>query len=79
MYSNLVVNKYLHTVASCWISSTSAYIFLISIIHNLDLPSFVFSCDTDCGFSKSVSKNTDDDDDDDNNNNNNTHTYCGKY
>jgi len=22
MYSNLQVNKYLHTVASCWISST---------------------------------------------------------
>jgi len=25
MYSNLAVNKYLHTVASCWISSTLNY------------------------------------------------------
>ena len=25
MYSNLAVNKYLHTVASCWISSTYNY------------------------------------------------------
>ena len=25
IYSNLAVNKYLHTVASCWISSTYNY------------------------------------------------------
>jgi len=25
MYSNLAVNKYMHTVASCWISSTYNY------------------------------------------------------
>jgi len=25
MYSNLAVNKYLYTVASCWISSTYNY------------------------------------------------------